>query len=142
MLEIVDTAGAEQFSSLREQYMREARAFLLVFGLNSTSSFDELASLREQIVQTKCNDPRIPIVLVGNKADLESDRTSLNSNASATSEAWGKVPYYETIAKSGQNVMEIFVDICRQVLRDDLSRQSHRTLHREHRDRGRRCTIL
>ncbi|RMX81507.1 hypothetical protein D0869_06758, partial [Hortaea werneckii] len=122
MLEIMDTAGTEQFTSMREFYMRDAHGFLLVFSITSMSSLEELRELREQIVQIKGGDPHVPIVLVGNKSDLEEDRKVSRSQAFKVSQAWGNVPYYETSARRRQNVSEVFVDVCRQIIRKDLSR--------------------
>lgn len=118
----MDTAGTEQFTSMREFYMRDAHGFLLVFSITSMSSLHELAELREQIVQIKGGDPNVPIVLVGNKSDLEEDRVVSRSRAFQVSQAWGNVPYYETSARRRQNVSEVFVDVCRQIIRKDLSR--------------------
>lgn len=118
----MDTAGTEQFTSMREFYMRDAHGFLLVFSITSMSSLHELAELREQIVQIKGGDPNVPIVLVGNKSDLEEDRVVSRSKAFQVSQAWGNVPYYETSARRRQNVSEVFVDVCRQIIRKDLSR--------------------
>ncbi|KAK0888825.1 Ras-related protein rsr1 [Friedmanniomyces endolithicus] len=106
----MDTAGTEQFTSMREFYMRDAHGFLLVFSITSLSSLHELAELREQIVQIKGGDPNVPIVLVGNKSDLEEDRVVSRSRAFQVSQAWGGVPYYETSARRRQNVSEVFVD--------------------------------
>jgi Ras-related protein Rap-1B len=107
--------------SHRELYMREAQGFLLVFSITSLSSLLELSELREQIVHVK-NDPNVPIVLVGNKSDLEEDRAVSRSRAFAVSQAWGNVPYYETSARRRQNVTEVFVDVCRQIIRRDIAR--------------------
>ncbi len=101
--------------------MREAQGFLLVFSITSLSSLQELAELREQIVHVK-NDPHVPIVLVGNKSDLEDDRRVSRSRAFAVSQAWGNVPYYETSARRRQNVQEVFVDVARQIMRRDIAR--------------------
>jgi Ras-related protein Rap-1B len=101
--------------------MREAQGFLLVFSITSLSSLQELAELREQIVHVK-NDPNVPIVLVGNKSDLEDDRMVSRSRAFAVSQAWGNVPYYETSARRRQNVTEVFVDVCRQIIRRDYAK--------------------
>ena len=106
---------------VRELYMREAQGFLLVFSITSMSSLQELSELRDQIVHIK-NDPDVPIVLVGNKSDLEDDRRVSRSRAFATSQAWGHVPYYETSARRRLNVTEVFVDVCRQIMRRDLAR--------------------
>ena len=101
--------------------MRDAQGFLLVFSITSLSSLQELAELRAQIINVK-NDPDVPIVLVGNKSDLEEDRMVTRSRAFATSQEWGSIPYYETSARRRQNVTEVFVDVCRQIIRKDLER--------------------
>lgn len=126
VLEIMDTAGTEQFTSMREFYMRDAHGFLLVFSITSMPSLQELAELREQIVQIKGGDPNVPIVLVGNKSDLEEDRVVSRSKAFQVSQAWGNVPYYETSARRRQNVSEVFVDVCRQIIRKDLNARARR----------------
>jgi len=136
MLEIMDTAGTEQFTSMRELYMREAQGFLLVFSITSLNSLNELNELREQIVHVK-NDPMVPIVLVGNKCDLEDDRMVSRSRAFQVSQQWGNVPYYETSARRRQNVSEVFVDVCRQIIRRDLSRARPSGGGRAHRDSNR-----
>ncbi|KAK5170686.1 Ras- protein rsr1 [Saxophila tyrrhenica] len=120
--------------------MREAQGFLLVFSITSLSSLQELAELREQIVHVK-NDPNVPIVLVGNKSDLEDDRRVSRSRAFAVSQAWGNVPYYETSARRRQNVTEVFVDVCRQIIRRDVARarvEGGGGGGRDHRGGGRR----
>lgn len=101
--------------------MRYAQGFLLVFSITSSTSLAELADLREQIAHMKNNDPSIPIVLVGNKADLEDDRRVSRAKAFQVSQMWGNIPYYETSARRRLNVNEVFVDVCRQIIRKDLS---------------------
>ena len=49
ILEILDTAGTEQFTAMRELYMKTGQGFLLVFSITSMSSLYELQELREQI---------------------------------------------------------------------------------------------
>lgn len=135
--------------------MRYAQGFLLVFSITSTTSLTELAELREQIVHMKNNDPTIPIVLVGNKADLEDDRRVTRAKAFQVSQMWGNIPYYETSARRRLNVNEVFTDVCRQIIRKDLAlrksdshaeRGGRRRRKRRERDRddrgGSRCVIL
>lgn len=120
--------------------MREAQGFLLVFSITSMSSLQELSELREQIVHIK-NDPDVPIVLVGNKSDLEDDRRVSRSRAFATSQAWGNVPYYETSARRRLNVTEVFVDVCRQIMRRDFARVDAREARYGGDDRRRERTF-
>ncbi|KAK2624083.1 hypothetical protein QTJ16_006717 [Diplocarpon rosae] len=118
MLEILDTAGTEQFTAMRELYMKTGQGFLLVFSITSQSSLAELSELREQIISIK-DDENVPIVIVGNKSDLEEDRAVTRSRAFAVSQSWGNAPYYETSARRRANVDEVFVDLCRQIIRKD-----------------------
>ncbi|KAM0123481.1 hypothetical protein ACHAP3_011101, partial [Botrytis cinerea] len=69
----LDTAGTEQFTAMRELYMKTGQGFLLVFSITSQSSLNELSELRETIIRIK-DDENVPIVIVGNKSDLEQDR--------------------------------------------------------------------
>lgn len=107
-------------ASDRELYMKSGQGFLLVFSITSLSSLNELYELREQIVRIK-NDARVPIVIVGNKSDLEDDRAVSRARAFSVSESWGHAPYYETSARRRANVDEAFVDLCRQIIRKDTA---------------------
>ncbi|KAF1943312.1 ras-domain-containing protein [Clathrospora elynae] len=116
ILEILDTAGTEQF----KLYMKTGQGFLLVFSITSASSFRELAELREQIRRIK-EDSTVPMVLIGNKSDLEEDRAVSRPRAFAISREWN-IPYFETSARRRANVDEAFVDLCRQIIRKDHDR--------------------
>ncbi|CBF77002.1 putative RAS small monomeric GTPase (Rsr1) [Aspergillus nidulans FGSC A4] len=148
ILEILDTAGTEQFS----------QGFLLVFSITSMSSLNELAELREQIVRIK-DDENVPIVIVGNKSDLEEDRAVPRARAFSLSQSWGSAPYYETSARRRANVNEVFIDLCRQIIRKDaqgrsedyeLAPRKRENTSRQERKRGKRrepkrkgpCVIL
>ncbi|SPO27182.1 probable RSR1 - GTP-binding protein [Ustilago trichophora] len=114
MVEILDTAGTEQFLALKELYIKSGQGFILVFSLTSLASVNELGPLREAIVRIK-DTTGIPIVLVGNKADLRADRQVPREVGTSLSKAWGNVPYYEASARKRINVDEIFADVVRQI---------------------------
>ncbi|KAI9163446.1 serine/threonine-protein kinase [Paramyrothecium foliicola] len=114
MLEILDTAGTEQFVAMRDLYMKTGQGFLLVFSIASASSLNELAGLREEILRIK-DDNNVPMVIVGNKADLEENRAVPRAKGFSISQRWG-APYYEASARTRTNVDEVFVDLCRQML--------------------------
>jgi small GTP-binding protein len=65
--EIWDTAGQERFGGLREGYYIEAQCAIIMFDLTSLVSYRSVPSWHRDLVRT-C--PGIPVVLVGNKADL------------------------------------------------------------------------
>ncbi len=75
-LDILDTAGQEEFSAMREQYMRSGEGFLLVFSLTDRRSFDDVARFHKEILRVKDRD-EFPVLMVGNKADLDHQRQVL-----------------------------------------------------------------
>lgn len=98
--------------------MKQGQGFLLVFSITSASSLNELSELREQIIRIK-DDEKVPLVIVGNKSDLEEDRAVPRARAFGLSQSWGNAPYYETSARRRANVNEVFIDLCRQIIRKD-----------------------
>lgn len=60
-------------SAMREQYMRNGEGFILVYSVTSRLSFDEISTFYQQVCRVKDRD-HFPMVLVGNKCDLESER--------------------------------------------------------------------
>jgi len=70
---VLDTAGQEEYSAMREQYMRTGEGFLLVYSITSRQSFDEIVTFQQQILRVKDKD-YFPIIVVGNKCDLEGER--------------------------------------------------------------------
>ncbi|KAK6311109.1 hypothetical protein J4Q44_G00191640 [Coregonus suidteri] len=73
VLEILDTAGTEQFASMRDLYIKNGQGFILVYSLVNQQSFQDIKALRDQIIRVKRYE-RVPMVLVGNKVDLEGER--------------------------------------------------------------------
>ncbi|KAF9094460.1 Ras- protein Rap-1b [Mortierella sp. AM989] len=118
MLEILDTAGTEQFTAMRDLYMKNGQGFILVFSIILSSTFDELAELHRQILRVKDVD-KVPIVLVGNKCDLEGDRKVSREKGEQQSLKWGGTPFYETSARTRINVDEVFYDLVRMINRQN-----------------------
>ena len=58
---------------MREQYMRTGEGFLLVYSITSRQSFEEMVTFQQQILRVKDKD-YFPIIVVGNKCDLENER--------------------------------------------------------------------
>lgn len=73
LLDVLDTAGQEEYSAMREQYMRTGEGFLLVYSINSRQSFEEILTFQQQILRVKDKD-YFPIIIVGNKCDLDMER--------------------------------------------------------------------
>ncbi|XP_056645903.1 ras-related protein Rap1 [Diorhabda carinulata] len=113
MLEILDTAGTEQFTAMRDLYMKNGQGFVLVYSITAQSTFNDLQDLREQILRVKDTDD-VPMVLVGNKCDLEDERVVGKEQGISLSRQFSCV-FMETSAKAKINVYDIFYDLVRQV---------------------------
>jgi GTPase SAR1 family protein len=84
-----------------------------VFSLISQATFNDTIELRDQIVREKEN-LNVPIILVGNKCDLEDERVvSTNQGYNLGKEF--NCEYIETSAKLKINVNEIFYSLIRQI---------------------------
>lgn len=118
-LDVLDTAGQEEYLAMREQYMRTGEGFLLVYLINLRHSLDELHSFYEQILRVKDAD-RVPVIVVGNKCDLELERQISYEEGNQVAKAFD-CPFLETSAKQRINVEEAFHLLVRLV-RDDAMR--------------------
>jgi GTPase KRas len=119
-LDILDTAGQEEYSALRDQYMRSGQGFLLVYSITEKKSFEEIQTFRDQILRVK-DEESVPIVLVGNKSDLESDRQVPLISGKNVARSFGS-PFFEASAKKRVNVEEAFFQLVREI-RDERRRK-------------------
>lgn len=113
MLEILDTAGTEQFASMRDLYIKNGQGFLIVYSITSFQTFMDIRSMRDQIVRVKGTE-KVPIVLVGNKADLAHQREVSHEEGQALAASWNCM-FLETSAKTTRNVNAVFIDIVREM---------------------------
>lgn len=116
-LQIWDTAGQERFRSIAKAYYRNAVGVILVFDITERKTFDELSSWLND-VHTLC-DPNAVIQLIGNKADLASQRAVTLTEAEAFA-SHQHMQYLETSAKGGDNVREAFVRVASDILSKGL----------------------
>jgi small GTP-binding protein len=70
---VLDTAGQEEYSAMREQYMRTGEGFLLVYSITDRQSYEEIMTFQQQILRVKDKD-YFPMIVVGNKCDLDGER--------------------------------------------------------------------
>jgi len=115
LLDVLDTAGQEEYSAMREQYMRTGEGFLLVYSITSRQSFEEIMTFQQQILRVKDRD-YFPIIVVGNKCDLENEREVSTEEGESLAGSFG-CKFIETSAKSRRNVEEAFYDIVREIRR-------------------------
>jgi len=137
LLDILDTAGQEEFSSMQDQWMRDGQGFLLVYNIVARPTFDEVNILYDKILRTKDVDD-VPIVLVGNKCDLKDQRMVEYEEGSELAHQW-HCPFFETSAKIKLNNEACFFELVRTIRKQQQSK-SGQTSGNGNKKRG--CIIL
>lgn len=113
MLEILDTAGTEQFTAMRDLYMKNGQGFMLVYSITAQSTFNDLQDLREQILRVK-DTAYVPMILVGNKCDLEDERVVGKDQGLNLANSFNS-SFHEASAKNKLNVNESFSELVRLI---------------------------
>ncbi|MHA1198881.1 MAG: Rab family GTPase [Candidatus Heimdallarchaeaceae archaeon] len=103
-LSLWDTGGQEMFTYLRPKYYAGATCAVLVFDITNQSSFDDIEMWVNEVV-SKC--PDIPIIISGNKYDLNEAR-AVTKEVALEYTRLHKFDYVETSALSGYNVDKLF----------------------------------
>jgi len=113
LLDVLDTAGQEEYIAMREQYVKSGEGFLLVYSITSRNSFEEISPLHQQILRVKDQDSW-PMVIVGNKCDLEDERQVGMYEGRDLAKHYG-CKFVETSAKHRINVEAAFHDLVRAI---------------------------
>jgi GTPase KRas len=140
MLEVLDTAGQEEYIALRDQWIRDGEGFVLVYSISSRSSFARIQKFHSQIQRVKetslSGSPTYPgsplsassasssgypapVMLVGNKCDRVTEREVSTQEGQALAKDLG-CDFVEASAKNCVNVEKAFYEVVRQ-----LRRQRH-----------------
>lgn len=113
LLDILDTAGEEQFSLLRDQVYKAGQGFLFVYSVTCRSSLNELEKLIERVVKVKDTE-NVPMIIAGNKCDLDDDRQLSPKDGKLFATKFNS-PFFETSAKCRINVSDIFEGVVLRV---------------------------
>uniref|UniRef100_A0A3Q3W243 small monomeric GTPase n=1 Tax=Mola mola TaxID=94237 RepID=A0A3Q3W243_MOLML len=138
-IDILDTAGQEDYAAIRDNYFRSGEGFLLVYSITEHESFTATSEFREQILRVK-EEEAIPLLLVGNKSDLEERRQVSADEAAAKAAEWG-VQYVETSAKTRANVDKVFFDLMREVHKKKMAESKDKN-GPSGKKKKKRCCIL
>ncbi|KAB1269818.1 GTPase RhebL1 [Camelus dromedarius] len=109
-LQLVDTAGQDEYSILPYSFIIGVHGYVLVYSVTSLHSFQVIESLYQKLheghgktryVALGDKDIVLPVVLVGNKADLSPDREVQAVEGKKLAESWGAT-FMESSARENQ----------------------------------------
>jgi len=113
-LDILDTAGQEEYKAMRAQYMRQGQGYLLVYSITDRASFENTKVFYDELVRAKVNKAEIVLIVVGNKSDLKDDRQIGEEEGKKLAADYGAI-FYETSAKFNANIKTVFDEVIRRV---------------------------
>lgn len=108
-VDIIDTAGSNQFMTIRDMYYKTSHCIVLVFSIISRNSLDELKTILEEI---KIINPDIPRIILANKGDLDSERLVMKSEYPEIEAMFG-AKLYETSVMHNKNIHDAMYDAIR-----------------------------
>ena len=108
-MKIWDTAGQERFKSMSVNVIKTVEGLILVYSIANRQTFENLGTWLKQLDEVTDMSKK-PIVIVGNKCDLEKERQVSFEEGENYAKNLG-YPFYETSAKNGTKVNEAFNDI-------------------------------
>ena len=115
-VKITDTAGQERFGSLSSNYLKKANGIILIYDITNRESFEALNNWADEIKEKSKSDEARPIILIGNKLDLEGNRCiSKEEGENFAKNNCGGINFYETSCKTGENVENAINDLVSQV---------------------------
>ncbi|CAG8531742.1 6485_t:CDS:2 [Paraglomus brasilianum] len=103
VLEVLDTAGQEEYTALRDQWIRDGEGFLLVYSISSRSTFERVERFRDQITRVKDSES-VPLMLVGNKCDKITEREVSREEGQNMAKKLGSGATVESLKPSNTSV--------------------------------------
>nr|ACO10765.1 Ras-like protein 3 precursor [Caligus rogercresseyi] len=140
-LEIMDTAGQDEFKNMRDLYLKTSDGIFMVYDVTNRDSFREVEELLGYLQITRGTDnveDLPPTIIIGNKCDLNEKRKISYEEGKSLAERWGpNFSFEETSAKADTNVIKVFEDIVRMII------AYNEALQKKKKDESKRkCVIL
>ena len=110
ILEILDTAGIEEFPVMKRIAIAHGDAFLILYAVNDARSFDIARQMRQLVLEIKGDSPAtLPIVIVGNKSDVDASARAISRTDAETivRDQW-KTALVETTCHERESVLDAF----------------------------------
>ena len=115
-VELWDTSGTEKFHSLTANFFNRAEGIMVMFDVTNIESYENVRNWTESIkihISSEINN--IPVIIIGNKIDIKKREIKTEEAKKFCQELGYK--YFETSAKTGENVNDTIKYLAKEVLR-------------------------
>jgi len=119
-LDILDTAMDDDEPPNLNNIIQEYEGIILMYSLTYHDSFDKISEYYSLVMNIK-NTSNVPMILLGNKIDLENDRQVETNEGESIANVYN-IPFFEISAKNNIKVEESFVELVKEILQ---SRNKH-----------------
>ena len=113
-LHIWDTSGQERFRAMTNLYYRDAQVAILTYDITNESSFQGIEFWIEEL-KYKVENENMLLYLVGNKSDVSNEERKISKEKGKKFAEDNNMIFFETSAKTGEGVKELFVNVASQV---------------------------
>ncbi|KAK9374181.1 ras family-domain-containing protein [Lipomyces chichibuensis] len=107
IVEILDTAGQEEYTALRDQWIRDGEGFVFVYSITSRTSYNRILTCVQQVERIKGTS--VPMILIGNKSDKVTEREVTSQEGAALAKQLG-CDFFEVSAKNNINLERAFFE--------------------------------
>jgi small GTP-binding protein len=119
-MQIWDLSGQDSFRNIRTQYFLHSHGGIMVYDLTRPETLNKLDKWHADFTEKAGG---VPLMLFGNKVDLEEKR-AVKSETAAQKAKQFNATYYETSALDGTNVQEAFTQLAQQIIAHIDARRS------------------
>ena len=112
-LQIWDTAGQDRFRAITRNYYKGANGIILIYDVTNIQTYENVKNWIAQIKEEA--NPNVIIYLAGNKIDVDKENIVVKTEDGKKIADELNIKFYETSAKKGINVNEIFEDLVKKI---------------------------
>lgn len=138
-LDILDTAGQDDFAPMRTSYMRQGKGFIIVYAIDDRASFEEAEVFHHDLTRTK-GTQNVPVVLCGNKCDLEDKRVVSKTEGEELA-AKLNADFYETSALANINIENAFTTLVKKIRQQNAPSETANS-NPEQGKRRKKCELI